>query len=123
MAGVALAFAVLEISDSASALGWVLAAWTSRWSCSCCWAAPSPTGCRGRSCSAGCNLAQGLAGAVMAGLILTDHAEVWHLAALQSITGTVFAVSYPAFYGMVPILLPLEERKSAFLLISQAASG
>ncbi len=28
MAGVALAFAVLDISDSASALGWVLAAWS-----------------------------------------------------------------------------------------------
>ena len=48
---------------------------------------------------------------------------MWHLAVLQFISGTVFAVSYPAFHGMVPILLPPEERKAAFLLISQSESG
>jgi hypothetical protein len=41
---------------------------------------------------------------------------------LQLVSGTVFAVSYPAFHGMVPILLPPEDRKSGYLLIGQSDS-
>jgi MFS family permease len=39
---------------------------------------------------------------------------------LQFVGGTVFAVSYPAFHGMVPILLSQEQRKSAYLLLGQS---
>src|SRR5689334_23459950 len=51
--------------------------------------------------------------------LLTGHAEIWHLIVLQAVAGITGAVSYPAFLGMVPILLPVEERKSAYVLISQ----
>ena len=123
MAGVALAFAVLDIDDSASALGWVIAA------------SSVPTvvfmllggAIADRLPRAvvlrGCNLVQGLTQALTAGLVLSGHAEIWHLVVLQAVAGTVFAVSYPAFLGMVPILLPVEERKAAFLLIGQATSA
>lgn len=122
MSGLALAFAVLHISDSATALGLVAAAWT----------APMVTlmllggAIADRLPRAvvlrGCNLLQGVTQAVAAGLVLTDTAEIWHLVVLQLVSGTVFAVSYPAFHGMVPILLPPAERKSAYLLISQSES-
>jgi len=39
------------------------------------------------------------------------------------VSGTVFAVSYPAFHGMVPTLLPPGERKAGFLLMSQSDSA
>ena len=123
MSGVALAFAVLEISDSVTDLGWVLAAWTVPMVAFMLLGGAIADRLPRALVLRGCNLAQGLVGAVMAGLILTDQAEVWHLAVLQFISGTVFAVSYPAFHGMVPILLPPEERKAAFLLISQSESG
>ncbi len=122
MAGVALAFAVLDISDSASDLGWVLAAWS----------VPSVVFMLLGGAIAdrlpravvlrGCNLVQGVVQSLTAGLVLSGHAEIWHLVVLQFAAGTVFAVSYPAFLGMVPILLPVEERKAAFLLIGQAQS-
>jgi MFS family permease len=60
---------------------------------------------------------------VTAVLVLTDRAEVWHLVLLQLVSGTVFAVSYPAFHGMVPILLPTEQRKAAYLLVGQSESA
>ncbi|WP_193611495.1 MFS transporter [Nocardioides lijunqiniae] len=123
MAGVALAFAVLDIDDSAASLGAVLAA------------SSVPTvvfmllggAIADRLPRAvvlrGCNLIQGVLQAATAGLVLSGHAEIWHLVLLQLAAGTVFAVSYPAFLGMVPILLPVEERKAAFLLIGQAQSA
>lgn len=123
MAGVALAFAVLDIDDSASALGLVIAA------------SSVPTvvfmllggAIADRLPRAlvlrGCNLVQGITQAITAVLVLSGQAEIWHLIVLQALAGTVFAVSYPAFLGMVPILLPVEERQPAFLLIGQATSG
>ncbi|GAA5119886.1 MFS transporter [Alloalcanivorax gelatiniphagus] len=122
MAGLALAFAVLDIDDSASALGWVVAA------------SSLPTvvfmllggAIADRLPRAvvlrGCNLVQGVTQSITATLVITGQAEIWHLVVLQAVAGTVFAVSYPAFLGMVPILLPVGERKAAFLLIGQATS-
>ncbi|MEP7737498.1 MFS transporter [Nocardioides sp. 31GB23] len=123
MSGVALAFAVLAISDSAADLGVVLAAWS----------VPSVVFMLLGGAIAdrlpravvlrGCNLVLGVAQGLTAFLVVTGLAEVWHLAVLQFVAGTVFAVSYPAFLGMVPILLPVAERKAAFLLIGQASSA
>jgi len=123
MSGVALAFAVLEISDSVSALGWVLAAWSVPSVAFMLFGGAIADRLPRAVVLRGCNLVQGVTQTVTAGLVLSGHAEIWHLVVLQFVAGTVFAVSYPAFLGMVPILLPVEERKAAFLLIGQAQSG
>lgn len=123
MAGVALAFAVLDVSDSASALGWVLAAWSVPSVAFMLFGGAIADRLPRAVVLRGCNLVQGVAQTLTAGLVLSGHAEVWHLVVLQFFAGTVFAVSYPAFLGMVPILLPVEERKAAFLLIGQAQSA
>jgi MFS family permease len=122
MAGIAMAFAVLDISDSPSALGVVVAAWT----------VPMVTLMMFGGALAdrlprvvvlrGCNLIQGLVQALAAVLVTSGAAQIWHLVILQLISGSVFAVSYPAFHGMVPILLPESERKPAYLLLSQSES-
>ena len=123
MSGVALAFAVLEIDDSATALGLVVAAWTIPMVAFMLLGGAIADRLPRALVLRGCNLALGIIGAVTAGLVLTDSAAVWHLVVLQFLGGSVFAVSYPAFHGMVPVLLPPEERKAAYLLISQSESA
>lgn len=123
MSGIALAFAVLAISDSVSALGWVVAAWTVPMVALMLLGGAIADRLPRALVLRGCNLVQGIVQATTAALVLTDTAEIWHLVVLQLIGGTVFAVSYPAFHGMVPVLLPKEERKAAFLLMGQAESA
>lgn len=122
MAGVALAFAVLDIDDSPSALGWVVAASSVPMVVFMLLGGAIADRLPRAVVLRGCNLVQGVVQSTTAVLVLTGRAEIWHLVALQAVAGTVFAVSYPAFLGMVPILLPVEERKAAFLLIGQAQS-
>ena len=122
MAGVALAFAVLDIDDSAAALGWVTAASSIPMVVFMLLGGAIADRLPRAVVLRGCNLIQGIAQGLTAGLVITGRAEIWHLVVLQAVAGVVFAVSYPAFLGMVPILLPVEERQSAFLLIGQATS-
>ena len=51
-----------------------------------------------------------------------DGKAAWDAVVLEALGGILFSVTYPAFLGMVPILLPPEERKAAFVLIGQATS-
>jgi MFS family permease len=122
MSGIALAFAVLAIDSSASALGWVAAAWTVPMVALMLLGGAVADRLPRAVVLRGCNLIRGLVQATAATLVITDTAQVWHLAALQFVNGIVFAVSYPAFHGMVPILLPEAERKPAYLLLSQSES-
>ncbi len=123
MSGVALAFAVLAISDSPTALGVVVAAWTVPMVALMLLGGAVSDRLPRAIVLRGCNLIQGVTQAASAALVLTGHAQVWQLVVLQFISGTVFAVSYPAFHGMVPILLPPPKRKAAFLLLSQSESA
>jgi len=123
MSGIALSFAVLAISDSASALGLVAAAWTVPMVAFMLLGGAIADRLPRALVLRGCNLLQGAVQSVSAVLVLTHEARVWELVVLQFVSGTVFAVSYPAFHGMVPILLPSEERKAAYLLVGQSDSS
>lgn len=123
MTSVALAFAVLHISDDPGALAQVLAAHMAamviflllggvvadRYSRTVIM----------QTSHALTFLTQGMA----AYLVLTGTAQIWHLVVLQFLGGSAVAVSYPAFHGMVPILLPEADRKAAYLLLGQAQSA
>jgi MFS family permease len=122
MAGVALAFAVLDIDDSAAALGLVTAASSVPMVVFMLLGGAIADRLPRAVVLRGCNLVQGIAQTLTAFLVITGRAEIWHLVGLQAVAGVVFAVSYPAFLGMVPILLPVEQRQPAFLLIGQATS-
>ena len=123
MSGVALAFAVLAISDSPAALGLVIAGWTvpmvGFMLLGGALADRMPRGLVLR----GCNLVEAVAQTATAALVLTGQAEIWHLVGLQFVSGTASAVSYPAFHGMVPVLLPRELRQAGYLLMSQSSSA
>ncbi len=123
MSGIALAFAVLAISDSPAALGAVMAGWTvpmvAFMLLGGALADRMPRGLVLR----GCNLVEAVAQTATAALVLTGYAEIWHLVVLQLVSGTASAVSYPAEHGMVPVLLPRELRQAGYLLMSQSRSA
>jgi MFS family permease len=102
IAPVAIAFAVLDLTDSASDLGLVLAArmipqlvfllvggvWADR----------LPR----HLVMVVSDLVTGGAQATTAALVLTGNAEIWHLVVLQAVGGTAVAFFFPAATGLVP---------------------
>lgn len=123
MGSVALAFAVLEVSGSPTALGTVLAAHSvpmlvfllvggvvaDRFG-------------RTRVIQAS-NLAAGLSNLAIASLIISGHAELWQLVVLTAVNGTAAAISFPALASVLPQLVPREQLQSANVLMSMMRSG
>lgn len=120
IAPIAIAFAVLELTDSLAALGLVLAArmvplivflllggvWSDR----------LPR----HFVMVGSNVLSGLAQGVTALLLLTDVAKLWHLIALQLLAGASAAFFFPASAGIVPQTVPrvLLQPANALLRLS-----
>jgi MFS family permease len=125
IAPVAIAFAVLDLTGSASDLGLVLAArmipqivfmlvggvWADR----------LPR----QLVMVASDLLTGGAQAVCAALLLTGNAEIWHLVALQAIGGTAFAFFFPASTGLVPqtVEAPLLQQANAVLRLALNVSS
>ena len=99
---VALAFAVLDLTGSAVDLGIVLAAATISslllLPLGGVWADRLP---RGRVMLVA-DLARGVAQATVAILLISGHAEVWHLVVLQVVDGSAEAFFNPASGAIVP---------------------
>ena len=99
---IGLAFAVLAIEKSATALAYVLAARAvasvSLFLVAGVWADRLP---RQRVMLAS-DVGRGIATAAMAVLLLTDHAEIWHLVVLAGLYGAAEAFFGPASQGLVP---------------------
>jgi MFS family permease len=120
---VALAFAVLQIDGSATALGLVL-------------------GVNGAA-RLGFILVGGIVGdrlprrfvmlttdvvrmstqALTAVLLISGHAELWHLAILQGINGSMSAFFIPASSGLIPEIVPRERLQDANALLSLTSSA
>jgi hypothetical protein len=117
MAGVALAFAVLELTGSKSDLGLVLAARSVPQVVFLLvggvWADRVPR----HHVMVMSNVLSGAAQAVLAVLLLSGRAEVWHLAALAAVNGFASAFFFPASQGIVPqtVPQPLLQQANAFL--------
>jgi MFS family permease len=123
MSGIALAFAVLHIDNSPTALGWVVAAYTIPMVAFMLIGGAFADRLPRALVLRGCNLVEGVTQLTAAVLVLTGSAQIWQLIVLQFVSGTAFSVSYPAFHGMVPVLLPETDRKAAFLLLGQSQSA
>jgi MFS family permease len=118
MAGVALAFAVLEVSGSATALGTVLAAYS----------IPMVVFLLAGGVLADrlgrtlviqtTNVLSGLSQLATATLVITGTAQVWHLAVLAAINGTATAAGMPALAGVLPELVPRDQLKAANLVLA-----
>ena len=123
MAALALAFAVLEVSHSPSALGIVLAAHSipmvafvllggvlaDRFG-------------RTLVIQVG-NVASGISQLMIAALMISGYAQIWHLAVLTAINGVVAAANQPALASLMPQLVPREELQAANVLNSMLRNG
>jgi len=118
MAGVALAFAVLEVSDSPSALGIVLAA-ESIPLVLFLLAGGVIADRFGRTLVLQvCNVAAGLIQLTVAGLVVSGTAQVWQLVVLSALAGTAMAISFPAMASVMPQLVPRDQLQPANVLMS-----
>ena len=123
VAPIALAFAVLELTGSATDLGYVLAA---GW-------APQVVfiligGVLGdrlprNLVMVGANLLSAAAQGVTAGLLLAGVAQVWQLALLAAVRGTATALFFPAAQAVVPEIVETELLQPANALIRLAQNG
>ncbi|HSE71331.1 MAG TPA: MFS transporter [Nocardioidaceae bacterium] len=123
MAPVALTFAVLDLTDSASALGLVLAARTiplvvfllvggvvaDRFSRS--------------TVMQVSHILSALTQGMVAYLVIGGHAELWMIVALEAANGTVAAFSFPAMASVVPQLAPRSHLQQANALLSFSRAG
>jgi len=118
MANVALAFAVLEITDSATALGQVFAAHTIPMVLFLLWGGVLADRLPRTLVLQVSNVASGLAQGAIALLVITGAAELWMVVALAVVHGLVSAVSFPAMQSITPQLVPRDQLQEANALMS-----
>ena len=123
MAGVALAFAVLNITDSATALGQVLAARTIPMVLFLLWGGVIADRFPRVPIIQVSNLLSGLTQAAIALLVVTGAAKLPSVIALSAINGVVSAMSFPAMGGLMPQLVPHDELQKANALMSLVRGG
>ncbi len=118
MAPIALAFAVLAVEDSASALGQVLAARSIPLVLFLLLGGVLADRLGRRRVIQVSNLVSAASQALAAWLVITGQAELWHLVVIEAVNGTSSAASFPAMQGMVPQLVPRSQLQSANALLS-----
>ena len=123
IAPVALAFAVLDLTGSKTDLGVILA----------CreiplvvfllvggiWADRIPR----NKVMMSANVVSAFAQASTAALLITGHAEVWHLAALAAVNGSASAFFFPASAGVIPQTVPSPLLQQANALLQLAMNS
>ena len=117
MAPVALAFAVLHLTGSASALGLVLAARMVPNILLLVVGGVISDRLPRSTVLIGSNLVGGAAQAMAAFLLLSGHAHVWQLMILEAINGAGFAMFYPADSSVVPLTVPEDQLQEANALL------
>ncbi|HEY5098781.1 MAG TPA: MFS transporter [Gaiellaceae bacterium] len=124
LAPIAVAFAILDLHGSATAVGLSFAAWTL--------AQVSMLSIGGvlgdrlprRTVMIGSDVCSTAVRATMGVLLVTGHAQVWELIALQGAGGASVAFYNPAFYGLVREIVPTEslQRANGYLAIARYAA-
>src|SRR5680860_1119308 len=118
MAGIALTFAVLDLTDSVSALGMVLAAHTIPMVLFLLFGGVIADRFPRTLVLQLSNLSSALVQGIVAYLVISGTAELWMLIALEAVHGTVSAISFPAMASMVPQLVPRDQLQRANALLS-----
>jgi MFS family permease len=123
MANIALTFAVLDIEDSASAVGQVLAAHTIPMILLLLWGGVISDRFPRAVVLQVSNVLSAVTQGATAALVLTGVAELWMMIGLAIAHGVVSAVSMPAMAGMVPQLVPRDQLQPANALLSLTRNG
>ena len=113
MVVVALAFAVLEIGGSATAIGLVLAVRTGSLLISLLLGGVVADRVARRAVMVGADVARVATQGVLATLVVADVAEVWSIALLTGLTGIATGFFNPASTGLLPAIVPPEHLQQA----------
>jgi MFS family permease len=123
MAPIGLAFAVRDLTGSTTDLGFVLAARTAPLVVFLLvggiWADRLPR----NEVMVGSSLASGATQGAIAALLLTGHAQLWHLLALSTLNGTSSAFFYPASAGIVPQTVGPDQLQQANAILRLALNS
>ena len=123
MAPIALAFAVLDLTGSASGLGLVLAARTLPMVLFLLVGGVVSDRFSRSAVVRTSNLLSALTQGTVAYLVISGHAELWMLVALEAANGTVSAFTMPAMEGIVPQIAPRSHLQQANALLSFSRAG
>ena len=113
MVAIALAFAVLEIGGSASAIGFVLAVRTGALVVSLLFGGVVADRVPRRAVMVGADLSRLVTQGVLAALVIAGTAEVWIVALLSGLTGIATGFFNPASTGLLPAIVPPERLQQA----------
>jgi MFS family permease len=124
LAPIAVAFAVLDLGGSATAVGLSFAAWTLAQVSMLALGGVIGDRLPRRTVMIGSDISSTVVRALMGVLLVTGHAQVWELIALQALGGASVAFYNPAFYGLVRELVPGDglQRANSLLALARYAS-
>lgn len=123
MGGVALVFAVLEVSDSPSAVGIVLAAHSIPMVAFLLVGGVLADRFGRTLIIQLSNVTAGVTALAIAALVLSGAAEIWQLAALTAVNGVAAAANQPALAGLLPQLAPKGSLQQANALNGLLRNG
>ncbi len=123
MASIALAFAVLDITDSPTALGQVLAAHTIPMVALLLYGGVIADRFPRTLVLQFSNIASALSQGAIAVLVLAGHAEIWMLVVLSIVHGAVSGMGFPAMASVLPQLVPRADLQPANALVSLTRNG
>lgn len=113
IAPIALAFAVLDLTGSASALGLVLAARAVPMVLFILFGGVVGDRFRRDRVLVVSHTLAFATQAIAATLLLTGNAQVWQLVAIEAVNGAAAAFTFPAMLGIVPLIVPRGELQQA----------
>jgi MFS family permease len=120
LAPIAVAFAVLGLSNSATDVGLAFAAWTLAQISTLLIGGVVGDRLPRQLVMIGSDSANFCVRATMGGLLISGHAEVWELIALQAVGGAATAFYSPASSGLVPQTVRAESLQQANALMNIA---
>lgn len=125
MAPVALAFAVLDLTGSKTDLGFVLAARTAPQIVFILIGGTLSDRIKRTHIMVASSLLSGASQGSLAVLLLTHHAQLWHLVAIGAVNGTSSAFFFPASSGVIPQTVPqtLIQQANALLRLAINSSS
>lgn len=123
MAPIALAFAVLDISGSAAALGIVLAARSIPIAALLLVGGVISDRFSRSQVLVISNALTGLTQGAAAALLISGNAEVWNLAAIEAVNGVVVAFTFPAMQSAIPMIVDRDDLQQTNALLSFSRQG
>jgi MFS family permease len=124
LAPIAVAFAVLELGGSATQVGLAFAAWTLAQVSTLLIGGVVADRLPRRVVMIGSDTANLCVRATMGALLVSGHAKIWELIALQAVGGVAVAFHSPASTGIVPETVPpaLLQQANSFMSIARYAA-